>query len=93
MRRLLLLTLLIPGLSSAQELTEEDELLPEQVEREVRYKKQTNIDFEGVDVTAELVGPGVITVWEPAEGKGFPPLFKLRANWDQEMHESLDEVK
>ncbi|MCB9692803.1 MAG: hypothetical protein H6736_13415 [Alphaproteobacteria bacterium] len=60
--------------------------------REVKYKERTEIDFDGVDVTGELVKPqGTLSV--ERRKADFNPLIKLRESFDTEMKQSVDEVK
>jgi len=71
--------LLIATLSHAEEL-------------EIIYKQKTEIDFEGVDVEGQLVKPEgqLITEREVAQ---FNPLIKLRYNFNEEMSQSVNEIK
>lgn len=80
--------LLLPTLS-ASALAQDD---LETETREVKYKERTEIDFDGVDVTGELVKPqGVLTL--DRRKADFNPLIKLRESFDTEMKQSVDEVK
>jgi hypothetical protein len=75
------------GLSSlayAQEYDEEG--------REVRYKARTEIDFEEVDVTGELVKPQGQLLLERKKAS-FNPLIRFREDFNEEMRQSIDEVK
>lgn len=58
----------------------------------VKYKDRTEIDFEGVDVTGELVKPAGQLLMD-AKKIQFNPLIRLRENFDVEMKQSVDEVK
>lgn len=71
--------LLITTLSFAEEI-------------EVIYKQKTEIDFEGVDVEGQLVKPEgqLITEREVAQ---FNPLIKLRYNFNEEMTQSVNQIK
>ena len=71
--------LLIATLSHAEEL-------------EIIYKQKTEIDFEGVDVEGQLVKPEgqLITEREVAQ---FNPLIKLRYNFNEEMSQSVNDIK
>jgi hypothetical protein len=71
--------LLIATLSHAEEL-------------EIIYKQKTEIDFEGVDVEGQLVKPEgqLITEREIAQ---FNPLIKLRYNFNEEMSQSVNDIK
>ena len=71
--------LLIATLSHAEEV-------------QIVYKQKTEIDFEGVDVEGQLVKPEgqLITEREIAQ---FNPLIKLRYNFNEEMSQSVNEIK
>lgn len=58
----------------------------------IKYKERTEIDFEGVDVTGELVKPQGSLLLDRRKAN-FNPLIKLRENWNDEMKQSVDEVK
>lgn len=60
--------------------------------REVKYKERTEIDFDGLDVTGELVKPSGALLLDRRKAD-FNPLIKLRQNFDVEMKQSVDEVK
>ena len=60
--------------------------------REIKYKERTEIDFEGVDVTGELVKPQGQLLLDRRKAD-FNPLIKLRTNFNDEMKQSVDEVK
>ena len=60
--------------------------------REVKYKERTEIDFDGLDVTGELVKPSGALLLDRRKAD-FNPLIKLRQNFDTEMKQSVDEVK
>ena len=51
-------------------------------DRKVIYKQKTEIDFEGLEVAGELVKP-----------QGALLLDRKRANFNQEMAQSVDEIK
>lgn len=76
-------TLLITAPAFAQE-TDGD--------RQIKYAERTEIDFEGVDVTGELVKPQGSLVIDRRKAT-FNPLIKLRENFNEEMKRSVDEVK
>jgi len=71
--------LLIATLSRAEEV-------------QIVYKQKTEIDFEGVDVEGQLVKPEgqLITEREIAQ---FNPLIKLRYNFNEEMSQSVNDIK
>ena len=60
--------------------------------RTIKYKQRTEIDFEGVDVTGELVKPQGQLLLDRRKAS-FNPLIKLRTNFNEEMKQSVDEVK
>ncbi len=61
-------------------------------DRQVKYKERTVIDFEGLDVTGELVKPQGQLLLDRRKAD-FNPLIKLRTNFNTEMKRSVDEVK
>ena len=60
--------------------------------RKVQYKQKTEIDFEGLDVSGELVKPQSALVLDRKKAS-FNPLIKLRTDFNAEMEQSIDEVK
>ena len=60
--------------------------------RQIKYKERTEIDFEGVDVTGELVKPAGALLIDRRKAQ-FNPLFRLRQDFNDEMKASIDEVK
>ena len=58
----------------------------------VVYKKETEIDFEGIEIEGQLVKPqgGLIIERKTAT---FNPLIKLRKDFDLEMSESVENIK
>ena len=61
-------------------------------QRQVKYKQRTVIDFEGVDVTGELVKPSGALLLDRRKAD-FNPLIKLRTDFDLEMKQSVDYIK
>ena len=61
-------------------------------DRKVTYKSRTEIDFEGVEVAGELVKPSGALLLDRKRAS-FNPLIKLRTDFNEEMSESVDEVK
>jgi hypothetical protein len=60
--------------------------------RQVKYKERTEIDFEDVDVNGELVKPaGALLI--DRKRASFNPLIRLREDFNDEMKQSVDEVK
>ena len=60
--------------------------------RKVQYKAKTEIDFEGLDVAGELVKPQGALLLDRKRAS-FNPLIRLRTDFDDEMKESVDEIK
>jgi hypothetical protein len=58
----------------------------------VKYKERTVIDFEGVDVTGDLVKPQGQLLLERKRAN-FNPLIRLRTDFNVEMKRSIDQVK
>lgn len=58
----------------------------------VVYKERTEVDFEGVEVAGELVKPQGALLLDRKRAS-FNPLIKLRADFNSEMSQSVDEVK
>lgn len=61
-------------------------------DRKVIYKQKTEIDFEGLDVTGELVKPQGALLLDRKRAN-FNPLIRLRTDFNVEMSESVDEIK
>jgi hypothetical protein len=60
--------------------------------RDVKYKSRTEIDFEGVDVTGQLVKPQGALLLDRKRAS-FNPLIKLRTDFNPEMSNSVTEIK
>lgn len=60
--------------------------------RSIKYKERTEIDFEGVDVSGELVKPAGALLLDRRKAQ-FNPLIRLRSDFNEEMKASVDEVK
>ncbi len=61
-------------------------------DRKVVYKERTEIDFEGLDIAGELVKPQGALLLDRKKAS-FNPLIKIRTDFDEEMAQSVDEVK
>ncbi len=61
-------------------------------DRSVTYKKRTEIDFEGVDISGELVKPQGALLLDRKRAS-FNPLIKLRSDFNPEMSASVTEIK
>ena len=61
-------------------------------DRSVEYQSRTEIDFEGVDVTGQLVKPQGALLLDRKRAS-FNPLIKLRTDFNPEISTSVNEVK
>ena len=61
-------------------------------EPKIQYKKKTEIDFEDVKVEGTLKRPHGSYILDK-RGSSFNPLIKLKENWDQEMIDSVNQVR
>ena len=64
----------------------------QQRERQVQFKKVTEHIFGDLSISAVADKPGIDLVTEPPPMK-FNPLIRLRADFDDELRGSIDEVK
>ena len=58
----------------------------------IQYKKQTEIDFEGLEIEGELVKPQGALIQERT-GTKFNPLVKLKTDFTYEIKSSVKEIK
>ena len=63
-----------------------------QEDRDIKYNTRTEIDFEGVDVTGQLVKPQGALLLDRKRAS-FNPLIKLRTDFNPEISTSVNEVK
>ncbi len=61
-------------------------------DRKIIYKQRTEIDFESVDVTGALIKPAGALVITRKKAT-FPPLIKLREDWNDEMKKTIKKVQ
>jgi hypothetical protein len=61
-------------------------------DRKINYQKETEIDFDGLEITGEMVKPQGALIIERS-GVRFNPLISLRTDWNQEMAASVKEIK
>ena len=61
-------------------------------DRDVKYRSRTEIDFEGVDVTGQLVKPQGALLLDRKRAS-FNPLIKLRSDFNPEISSSVSEIK
>ena len=59
---------------------------------QVVYRQKTEIDFEGFEIEGELFKPEGALISE-RQAAPFNPLIQLRTNFQQEMSQSVQEVK
>jgi hypothetical protein len=85
-----LATVVLLGMTSATALAQDDDDGGD--DRKVVYKQKTEIDFEGLDVTGELVKPQGALLLDRKRAN-FNPLIRLRTDFNVEMSESVDEIK
>jgi hypothetical protein len=85
------LVLLAATFAAAPAFAQDDAAEPTEG-RAIKYKEREEIDFEGVDVTGELVKPQGSLLLDRRKAN-FNPLIKLREDWNEEMKQSVDEVK
>ena len=78
---------LILFLLSGAAYANEDEPQPQVV-----YKQKTEIDFEGVEVDGSLVKPQGSLVLERKRAQ-FNSMVWIRANFDDEMEKTIQEIK
>ena len=58
----------------------------------VVYKNKTEIDFDDLEIVGMLQKPQSALVLERKKAN-FNPLIKLRTDWNDAIHESVDEIK
>ncbi len=61
-------------------------------EPQVIYKQKTEIDFEGVEIEGELVKPQGALLLDRKRAK-FNSMVWIRADFDDEMDKSVEEIK
>jgi len=61
-------------------------------EKKVIYKSMTEIDFEDLEIEGALQRPQSALVLERKKAN-FNPLIKLRVNFNEEIEESVQEVR
>lgn len=85
MKRFVTLLALLTAASPALAQDEDDS-------RRVQYKQRTEIDFDAVDVSGELVKPSNNLVADRRKAS-FNPLIQLRQDFNDEMKWSVNEVQ
>jgi len=66
--------------------------LGQENDKNIRYQRETEIDFDGIDITGELVKPQGSLIIERT-GIKFNPLIELRMDFDPEIASSVDLIK
>ena len=61
-------------------------------DRQIRYQKETEIDFDGLEIEGELIKPTGALIVERS-GVKFNPLIELRTDWNHEMAASVTLIK
>ncbi|MBJ93332.1 MAG: hypothetical protein CMP23_02530 [Rickettsiales bacterium] len=61
-------------------------------EPDVRYRKRTEIDFEDVSIDGELKKPHGAYLLDKRQSS-FNPLIRLKENFNQEMIDSVNQVR
>jgi len=61
-------------------------------EKNIKYQKTTEIDFDAIDITGEMIKPKGSLIVERGHTR-FNPLIQLRTDWNQEMNQSVNLVK
>tara|TARA_Y100001973_G_C5153628_1_gene309495 strand:+ start:987 stop:1241 length:255 start_codon:yes stop_codon:yes gene_type:complete len=84
MKYLFMIMMLTPAVSHADDSKKE--------EPKVVYKQRTEIDFEGVEIDGELVKPQGTLVLDRQRAK-FNSMVWIRADFDDEMDKSVEEIK
>jgi hypothetical protein len=82
-----LAALLLAPAAFAQEETKADSDNPN-----IRYRSRTEIDFEDVSVDGELKKPHGALVLDKRQ-TAFNPLIQMKADFNQEMVESVNQVR
>ena len=61
-------------------------------DRQIRYQKETEIDFDGLEIEGELIKPTGALIVERS-GVKFNPLIELRLDFNPEMAASVTLIK
>ena len=86
----LALSVATPSMVMAQE--DEDTLSDGGEDKDVVYKKDQVINFEGLDVQGEIKKPAGAYLLDRKKSS-FSPLITFRQNWDEEAVQSLKQKK
>ena len=88
MRRTLILLVALMGFS----LVALPSFAQEESDANVRYKKKTEIDFEDVSVDGELKKPHGAYLLDKRQSS-FNPLIRLKENFNEEMVNSVNQIR
>ena len=83
MKCCMLIFLVMSGMAHAGDPKEEPKVV---------YKERTEIDFEGVEVSGELVRPQGSLILDRKRAQ-FNSMIKLRTDFDDLMDKSVEEIK
>ena len=61
-------------------------------ERNIRYQKETQIDFEALEVEGQMIKPHSALIADRSKAT-FNPLIQLRQDFQIEMSQSVKEIK
>lgn len=61
-------------------------------DKTIRYQQQTEIDFDALDITGEMVKPQGALISERSHAQ-FNPLIELRTDFNPEMASSVNLIK
>ena len=61
-------------------------------DRTVEYKKKTEIDFEALDISGEMVKPQGSIIMDRKKAE-FNPLIRIRKDFNQEIANSVGDIK
>ena len=61
-------------------------------DRAAEYKKRTEIDFEALELTGEMVKPQGSVIIERKKAE-FNPLIRIRTDFNQEISNSVRDIK
>ena len=61
-------------------------------DRATEYKKRTEIDFEALDITGQMIKPQGSVIIERKKAE-FNPLIKIRTDFNQEIANSVKEIQ
>lgn len=60
--------------------------------RPIKYLERQELELEGVELEGELLRPQV-QILSARRALTFPPMLQLREHWNEEMTQSVDQVK